>query len=127
MIVEYVEAHDHHATLRRPHSAHLELDRYRRGFAQRHQGDIIASAVLFVVSLVLTLVMVLPVHSFIRGDWPAQFFPVYAFLGERLRNFDIPGWNPYQFSGAPFAGDPESGWMYFPAMAVYELLPVEAG
>ena len=84
-----------------------------------------ASGILLAVSVALTLAMVLPVHAFIRGDWPAQFFPVYSYLGERLRAFDIPGWNPYQFSGAPFAGDPESGWMYLPAMAIYALLPAE--
>ena len=88
-------------------------------------GDIAASAILLAVSVALTLATVLPVHSFIRGDWPAQFFPVYSYLGERLRAFDIPGWNPYQFSGAPFAGDPESGWMYLPAMVIYALLPAE--
>ncbi len=126
MIVEHVEARDGRPlTFRSPHVAHLEMDRDRPGFVQRRLGDIAASSLLLAISLALTLVMVVPVHSFIRGDWPAQFFPVYAFLGERLRAFDIPGWNPYQFSGAPFAGDPESGWMYFPAMAIYTLLPPE--
>ncbi|HZG67576.1 MAG TPA: hypothetical protein VEZ12_12585, partial [Herpetosiphonaceae bacterium] len=126
MIVEHVEARDGRpVTFCSPRVAHLEMDRHRPGFAQRRLGDIVASAVLIAVSLALTLVMVVPVHSFIRGDWPAQFFPVYAFLGERLRAFDIPGWNPYQFSGAPFVGDPESGWMYLPAMAIYALLPAE--
>lgn len=63
--------------------------------------------------------------AYIRGDWPTMFLPIYAFLGERLRAFDIPGWNPYQFSGAPFIGDPSSGWMYLPAMLIYSLLPAE--
>lgn len=62
---------------------------------------------------------------FIRGDWPTMFFPFYAFLGERLRAFDIPGWNPYQFSGYPFAADPSSGWWYLPAMTIYTLFPAE--
>lgn len=66
------------------------------------------------------------VMAFIRGDWPTMFFPIYSFLGERLRAFDIPGWNPYQFSGAPFIGDPSSGWLYLPAMAIYSLLPAES-
>ncbi len=42
-------------------------------------------------------------------DAAAFFFPMFSFLGEQLRSGDIPGWNPYQFSGTPFAGDPESG------------------
>lgn len=57
------------------------------------------------------------------GDSFAFFIPMYSFMGEQLRNFNIPGWNPYILSGAPFAGDPESGWMYFPAMVFFTLLP----
>lgn len=60
---------------------------------------------------------------YIRGDWPTMFLAPYAFLGEQLRAFAIPGWNPYQFSGLPFVGDPSSGWMYLPAMFIYALFP----
>jgi hypothetical protein len=49
---------------------------------------------------------------------------LYGFLGEQLRAFNVPGWNPYQFSGAPFAGDPSSGWGYLPAMLIFALLPL---
>jgi Bacterial membrane protein YfhO len=59
-----------------------------------------------------------------RNDLMTFFVPWYAFLGERLRAFDIPGWNPYLFSGTPFAGDPESGWMYLPAMLLMPFLSV---
>ncbi|MGH2561073.1 MAG: hypothetical protein ACRDJH_18560, partial [Thermomicrobiales bacterium] len=60
-------------------------------------------------------------------DIPAFFLPWFAHLGERLRDGDIPGWNPHLFAGAPFAGDPESGWMYLPAMVFFTLLaPVVA-
>lgn len=89
------------------------------------QHDLLAIAGLILAALAFTLVVIRPVHAFIRGDWPTQFFPVYAYLGERLRALDIPGWNPHQFSGAPFAGDPESGWAYLPAMIIYTLLPAE--
>ena len=61
-----------------------------------------------------------------RFDLFTFFLPWYTFLGERLRVFDIPGWNPHLFSGAPFAGDPESGWMYLPAMLLFSLLPTLA-
>ncbi|MGH2614684.1 MAG: YfhO family protein [Thermomicrobiales bacterium] len=61
-----------------------------------------------------------------RFDLFTFFLPWYTFLGERLRAFDIPGWNPHLFSGAPFAGDPESGWMYLPAMLFFALLPTLA-
>lgn len=53
------------------------------------------------------------------------FYPMFSFLGEQLRGGNIPGWNPYQFAGAPFAADPESGWTYLPAMAIFAALPLE--
>lgn len=81
---------------------------------------------------VLTLLLLTALVSWERlgGGWALQrldtivfFLPTYGFLGEQLRSGNIPGWNPYQFSGAPFAGDPESGWMYFPAMLFFTVLP----
>ncbi len=57
-------------------------------------------------------------------DAATFFYPMYSFLGERLRSGDIPMWNPHQFSGAPFAADPQSGWMYLPAMLLFTLLPL---
>ncbi|MGH2616990.1 MAG: YfhO family protein [Thermomicrobiales bacterium] len=92
----------------------------------RFLADVVAIGILLAIAAALTATVVVPVQSFMRGDWPTFFFPTYAFLGERLRAFDIPGWNPHQFSGVPFAGDPESGWTYLPAMLLYGLLPAEA-
>lgn len=57
-------------------------------------------------------------------DTATQYYTWYSYLGERLRSGDIPAWNPHQFSGAPFAGDPLSGWTYLPAMVLFTLLPV---
>ncbi|MDQ3467686.1 MAG: YfhO family protein [Chloroflexota bacterium] len=62
-----------------------------------------------------------------RFDFYTFFVPWYAFLGERLRDFDIPGWNPHLFSGTPFAGDPESGWMYLPAMLAFPFFQILTG
>jgi hypothetical protein len=60
-------------------------------------------------------------------DVATFYMPWYAHLGEAVRAFDIPGWNPYVFSGTPFAGDPQSGWWYFPAMLIFSILePVPA-
>jgi hypothetical protein len=47
------------------------------------------------------------------------FIPWFTKLAERLRAGDIPAWNPHILGGVPFAGDPESGWMYVPAMLTY--------
>lgn len=60
-------------------------------------------------------------------DVTTFYMPWYAHLGEAIRAFDIPGWNPFLFSGTPFAGDPQSGWWYFPAMFIFALFdPVPA-
>jgi hypothetical protein len=58
-------------------------------------------------------------------DTATAFFPWYSFLGEQLRAGHIPAWNPHEFAGAPFAADPESGWMYLPAMVAFTLLPLD--
>ncbi len=57
-------------------------------------------------------------------DAVTQYIPWYSFLGEQLRSGEIPGWNPYQLSGTPFAADPLSGWTYLPAMVFFALLPL---
>src|SRR5882762_4195783 len=59
-------------------------------------------------------------------DTATAFYPWYTFLGEQLRSGHVPVWNPHTFSGSPFAADPESGWMYLPAMLAFALLPLEA-
>jgi hypothetical protein len=80
-------------------------------------------ALLLLIVLLISAATFGNVATYIRGDWPTMFVPPYAFLGERLRALAVPGWNPYQFSGVPFAADPSSGWMYLPAMGIYALLP----
>ena len=58
-------------------------------------------------------------------DTAAAFYPWYAFLGATLRSGAIPVWNPHQFSGTPFAADPESGWMYLPAMLLFSVFDLQ--
>jgi hypothetical protein len=62
--------------------------------------------------------------TLIGQDSATQFYPWYDYLGERLRAGQIPGWNPYQFAGAPFAADPQSGWTYLPAMVLFTFFPL---
>jgi hypothetical protein len=56
-----------------------------------------------------------------RVDIVTQYLPWYTYLGQHLRHGDIPGWLPNSLSGTPFAGDPQSGWMYLPVMAIFTL------
>jgi hypothetical protein len=90
--------------------------------AKRHKN--LAAGFLL---LVFTLVAVWGLVNggiVVGKDTVTQYYPWYSYLGERLRSGDIPAWNPYQFSGAPLAADPLSGWTYLPAMIVFTILPV---
>lgn len=85
-------------------------------------------AVAVGVLLILTLVVMW--HRWVFDNWLARhdlltfFLPWLGALGDRLAAFDIPALNPFIFSGAPFAGDPESGWMFLPAMLTFPFFEV---
>lgn len=57
-------------------------------------------------------------------DMVTFYLPMYAYLGDRLATFDLPGWNPYQFAGHPFAANPLSGWLYAPVMLLFTVFPL---
>jgi hypothetical protein len=56
-------------------------------------------------------------------DILAYWLPTYCTLGKSLAAGHIPAWNPFAMGGAPFAADPQSGWMYAPAMVLFSSLP----
>src|SRR5215208_4339748 len=89
----------------------------------RHQGWFLSDGVAILFLLVLTLVAVWPglrqPGELAREDAQVLWLPSYSFLGERLHAGDLPGWNPHQYAGTPFAGDPNSGWGYLPAMLLF--------
>jgi hypothetical protein len=82
------------------------------------------------VAVLLGLTVVVMWHRWVFDNWLARhdmltfFLPWFGALGDRLADLDIPALNPSIFSGAPFAGDPESGWMYFPAMLLFPFFEV---
>ena len=61
--------------------------------------------------------------TFTQPDVAALWLPNFSLLGESLRHGAIPYWNPYVMGGLPFAADPQSGWMYLPAMLLFWALP----
>ena len=87
-----------------------------------------AGPALVVVAVVAVL------HDFAVGgrlssqhpDVLAYWLPTYCHLGESLASLRVPAWNPFAMAGAPFAADPQSGWMYLPAMALFAALPCGA-
>ena len=58
-------------------------------------------------------------HPDVLGFW----LPTYCFLGKSLAAGHLPAWNPHVMGGVPFAADPQSGWMYAPAMLLFSGLP----
>ncbi|MGH2557262.1 MAG: YfhO family protein [Actinomycetota bacterium] len=58
-------------------------------------------------------------HPDVLGFW----LPTYCFLGKSIAAGHIPAWNPHVMGGVPFAADPQSGWMYLPAMVLFGALP----
>ena len=59
--------------------------------------------------------------GYFNGDILTQFMPLYTEVAARLKDGDLPGWNPALLSGMPLAGDPISGWGYLPAMGFFAL------
>ena len=54
-------------------------------------------------------------HPDLLGFW----MPEFCSLGRALAAAHVPAWNPFAFAGAPLAADPQSGWAYLPAMALF--------
>lgn len=86
-------------------------------------GDTLGLLSLLVVTAIAAQPIVVG-GTMVGQDTAAFFYPIFSAMGERLRAGDVPGWNPAQFSGVPFAADPESGWMYLPAMLFFSLFPL---
>jgi Bacterial membrane protein YfhO len=55
-------------------------------------------------------------------DLLAFWLPRWTFLGRSLAAGHVPLWNPYEMAGYRFAADPQSGWLYAPAMVLFSRL-----
>ncbi len=47
------------------------------------------------------------------------WLPRFSFLGRSLAAGHIPLWNPFEMLGYRYAADPQGGWTYLPAMALF--------
>ena len=52
-------------------------------------------------------------------DLLAFWLPRYCAMGKAVAALHVPTWLPNQFGGAPFASDPQSGWLFLPAMGLF--------
>jgi len=103
----------------------MKILRHRFSSAVERYADLAAGLMIIILTLIAGRELV--GGGVLAGmDTTTQFYPWYQYLGESLRSGNIPAWSPHQFSGAPFAGDPLSGWMYLPAMLLFTALPLTA-
>jgi hypothetical protein len=57
------------------------------------------------------------------GDLVSFLWPTYTFAARSLRSGTLPLWNPYLYSGMPFAADNQSGLFYPVNLLVFLLVP----
>ncbi|MGZ8629784.1 MAG: YfhO family protein [Actinomycetota bacterium] len=83
-------------------------------------------------ALIVTAVIAISWDTAVAGlisrqhlDIPAFWVPTHCYLGQSLREGTIPAWNPFVFTGTPFAADPQSGWMFLLPMLMYTVLPCD--
>ena len=87
----------------------------------------VAGPALIVVAVLLVM------HDVVFGgrvtsqhpDLLALWLPTGCSLGDALSGGHIPAWNPFVMGGAPFAADPQSGWLYAPMMSLFSALPCD--
>ena len=87
-------------------------------------------ALRFAGPALIVLGPALVLHDFWLGTrLPSQqvdllpfWLPRWCFLGKAVAAGHIPAWLPHQFGGVPFASDPQSGWLYLPAMVLFGAL-----
>ena len=94
-----------------------------KGWEHRYAADGAALVLILILTMVSMRNLLLG-GTIVGMDTVTQYYTWYSYLGESLRSGTLPGWNPRQFSGVPFAGDPLSGWTYLPAMLLFTLLPL---
>jgi hypothetical protein len=57
-------------------------------------------------------------------DILSAFLPWFGYIGDRVRELEVPAWNRFDSSGYSTVGTPSSGWMYLPVMFAFSLFQV---
>ncbi|MEX2275360.1 MAG: YfhO family protein [Actinomycetota bacterium] len=78
-----------------------------------------------IVALTLFALRAFVFESLLTNQHPdilSFILPRLAFLGRSLADGHLPLWNPFHFAGAPYAADPQSGWLYLSPMLLFSTL-----
>lgn len=102
-------------------SSILGSDRLRGAF----WPDLIAVTCLGLVALLFFLPVIIGRAWLPRGggDSVSFLYPMYRFAADSLRAGTVPFWNPYQYAGAPFLADNQSGLFYPFNLVLFLLWP----
>jgi Bacterial membrane protein YfhO len=73
------------------------------------------------VLIVLHGFWLFPKLTYQQVDLLAFWLPRWCHLGTSLADGHLPTWLPSQFGGVPFLSDPQSGWLYLPAMFLFSV------
>lgn len=97
------------------------------GTSIRAAARAVAGPVLIVAAVMVVLASFFPggMLSNQHPDVLAYWLPNFCFLGKSLAAGHVSAWNPYAMGGVPFAADPQSGWMYLPAMVLFSAFPCQ--
>jgi hypothetical protein len=89
----------------------FSLQRYLRNC---WRGDLVALGLIALFVLVFFWPVIAGQAWIPRGggDSVSFIYPMYRFAAQNLWNGTIPLWNPYQYAGAPFISDNQSGIFY---------------
>ena len=89
-----------------------------RVFQLTRQNDLQAIAVLALLWLLFFWRLFTPIAadqaSVAVGDFSGQFFTWATYQYQRMSAGEIPLWNPYNYGGLPFIGDPQAAVFYPP-------------
>src|SRR6266542_568611 len=84
-----------------------------------------AAGPVLIVGSVLVVLHGLWLHPKLTNqqvDLFAFWMPRWCAMGNSVTAGHIPTWLPNQFGGVPFVSDPQSGWLYLPATALFSAM-----
>jgi len=94
----------------------LRLDAWRE--------DAMALGILFVLITVVVVFRWIYDNWLIDPDIYTMFLPWFGWIGDRLRDGELPVWMPNFFGGSAMIGNPSAGWLYLPMMLIFPFFNV---
>lgn len=90
------------------------------------RSDLGAAAILCLLTLCFFSRVIARREVFFHTDIGSLFVPMKTFYAERLKQGDLPFWNPYLMCGYPDIAEGQNGPLYPPHLLAFYFLPVDA-